>query len=52
MDAICDGVDVVIGGIMEQSSRPVFTRRPACSLPPLHPSKAIQGMRCASRCGN
>ncbi|MDU7311900.1 MAG: carbamoyl-phosphate synthase large subunit, partial [Aeromonas sp.] len=43
VDAICDGVDVVIGGIMEHIEQAgIHSGDSACSLPPYTLSKAIQ----------
>ena len=50
VDAICDGVDVVIGGIMEHIEQAgIHSGDSACSLPPYTPCPRPSRTRCASR---
>jgi carbamoyl-phosphate synthase large subunit len=53
IDAVCDGEQVVIGGIMEHIEQAgVHSGDSACSLPPYSLSAPSAGPRCASRCGD
>ena len=53
VDAICDGVDVVIGGIMEHIEQAgIHSGDSGCSLPPYTLSKKPFRTRSASRCAS
>jgi carbamoyl-phosphate synthase large subunit len=53
IDAVCDGEQVVIGGIMEHIEQAgVHSGDSACSLPPYSLPQMTCRTRCASRCGD
>ena len=50
VDAICDGSDVVIGGIMEHIEQAgVHSGDSACSLPPYSLTSEVQDVSCVSK---